>query len=189
VHGKRSRQIRLAIWGLRPAWMADPKARGLTNARAETIDEKRSFRKPFERRRCIVPADGFYEWFAADADDGKKAVKQPYFFRPADHGVLGMAGLADYWRDPDTETWIPTYTIITTTATNDAGLVHDRMPMIVTADRWDDWLDPTLTSPADARALMAPPRKGSLDIYPVSTAVNTVKNNGPGLLERIDLAA
>lgn len=100
-----------------------------------------------------------------------------------------MAGLVDYWREPDTELWIPTYTIITTTATDDAGMVHDRMPMVITPDRWDDWLDPALTSPADARALMAPPQPGSLDICPVSTAVNTVRNNGPSLVEPIELAA
>jgi len=180
-----ARQLRLAVWGQRPKWIKDVKKRGLTNARAESVDEKPSFRTAFAQRRCIVPADGFYEWFTESPDDGGKPVKQPYFFRPADGAVLAMAGLLDWWHDPESDLWTPTYSIITTSATDDAGMVHDRMPMIVTADRWEAWLDPAVTDPIEARSLMTAPLNGVLDIYPVSKAVGSVRNNGPQLVESI----
>jgi putative SOS response-associated peptidase YedK len=185
------RQLRLAKFGLTPAWMKDAKkGRPLIDARAETIDDKPTFRRPFAQRRCLVPADGFFEWFESTTPDGK-TYKQPYFFRPADGSVLAMAGIVEWWHDPDADEklWTPTYSIITTQATDDAGMVHDRMPMIVTADRWDAWLDPQLTQPEGIRQLMGPPAPGSLQIYPVSTAVNLSRNNGPQLIEPITLAA
>jgi putative SOS response-associated peptidase YedK len=179
------RQLRLARWGITPAWMAKSGTKGkpLSNARAETIAEKKTFQRPFERRRCIVAADGFYEWFATD--DSTKA-KQPFFFRPKDGLVLAMAGIVEWWHEPDDKTlWIPTFSIITTTATDDAGKVHDRMPMTIPADRWDGWLDPDLTDTATALKLMTPPAKGSLDIYPVDRAVGNVRNNSAALTQPI----
>ncbi|WP_027346381.1 SOS response-associated peptidase [Hamadaea tsunoensis] len=180
------RQLRLATWGITPVWMAKAgkKGRPLTNARAETIDEKPTFRRPFEQRRCLVPADGFYEWFA------EAGGKQPYFFRPVDGAVLAMAGIVEWWHDPENKTlWFPTFSVITTKATDDAGKVHDRMPMTVQPDRWDAWLDPGLTDAAKVRRLMAAPAKGSLDIFPVSKAVNVSKNNGPGLVEPAEIGS
>jgi putative SOS response-associated peptidase YedK len=179
------RQIRLAQWGLRPGWMKD--GRGFPNARAETLSEKRSFRTPLTKRRCLVPCDGFYEWFTADASEGGTPTKQPYFFTPHDGSVLAMAGLVEYAHDPkQPELWTPTYTIITTTATDDAGLVHERMPMTVTPDNWAAWLDPAMTDVAEAQTLMAPPASGSLKIYKVGTAVNKSTNNGPELIKPLD---
>ena len=186
------RQLRMAKWGITPVWMAKAGKTGrpLNNARAETIGEKPTFRRPFEKRRCLVPADGFFEWFPGTDKDGKE-YKQPFYFRPTDGDVFAMAGIVEWWHEPDTDEklWIPTFSIITTAATDDAGKVHDRMPMTVLADRWDAWLDPDLTDAATVRHLMAAPAKGSLDIFPVSRAVSTSKNNGPALIEPIELPA
>jgi putative SOS response-associated peptidase YedK len=182
------RQLRLSRWGLVPPWAKDAK-RGINNARAETVHEKPSFRRAFAHRRCLIPADGFYEWFPIDqAQNAGKPLKQPYFLRPTDGSVLAMAGIYEYWRSPDLpdddpHPWIPTFTIITTTATDDVGHLHERMPMAVTPEHWDAWLDPALSAVDDVRALMAPPARGSLEIFPVSTAVNNVRNNGPHLLD------
>jgi putative SOS response-associated peptidase YedK len=178
------RQLRLAKWGIRPSWLKQ--STGLTNARAETVAEKPTFRKAFARQRCLVTADGFYEWFVTDADG-----KQPFYFRPADEGVLTMAGLVEFAKetgDDGAEFWVPTYTIITTTANDEAGRVHNRMPMVVSQRNWEAWLDPQITGPDEARALMAPPQPGELEIYAVSAAVNNVRNNGPHLLERVTVA-
>lgn len=176
------RQVRLALWGLRPRWLKDD-ARGFANARAETLAEKKSFAKPFAAGRILVPADGFFEWFSEEPEGGGKPIKQPYFFSPADGGVLAMAGLVQYAKDPRRPgEEIATYTIITTTATDDVGLVHDRMPMIIRPENWAAWLDPAMTDLDTAQALMAPPGAGSLTIHKVSTDVNKATNNGPQLI-------
>ncbi|NUT36522.1 MAG: SOS response-associated peptidase [Hamadaea sp.] len=176
------RQIQLALWGLRPRWLKED-ARGFANARAETLAEKRSFSKPFARGRILVPMDGFYEWFVETPEGGGKAVKQPYYFTPKDGAVLAMAGLVQYAKDPrNPDREIATYTIITTTATDDVGLVHDRMPMIIRPENWAEWLNPAMTDLDTAQALMAPPGAGLLDIFKVSTEVNKSSNNGPQLI-------
>lgn len=188
------RELRVLRWGLVPSWAKD-RRKGFNNARAETVHEKPSFRRAFKARRCLLPLEGFYEWFpVAGQEDAKKPVKQPYFLRPNDGGVLAVAGLYEFWRDPDLadddpELWRPRFTIITTQATDDVGHIHDRMPMVITPDHWEAWLDPRLSEVDEVRALMAPPAPGSLDIYPVSTAVNVVRNNGPQLIERVEIAA
>jgi putative SOS response-associated peptidase YedK len=186
------RQLRNLRWGLIPSW-AKSKGKfgsGLINARAETVHEKPSFRRAFTSRRLLLPIDGFYEWFPLEGQEGvKKPVKQPYLLRPADGGVLALAGLYETWRDPEApedEAPIARFTIITTTATDDLGYVHDRMPMVIVPDNWEAWLDPRLSDVEEIRALMGPPREGSLEIFPVSTEVNSIRNNGPQLTERVE---
>jgi putative SOS response-associated peptidase YedK len=121
----------------------------MINARAETVHEKPAFRRGFKSRRLLIPVDGFYEWFPTQQlGKSGKPLKQPFYIHPANpHDVLALAGLYEFWRDPDKADddpgkWLTSFTIITTTATDDVGRIHDRMPMAVTPDNWDQWLDP-----------------------------------------------
>ena len=189
----QERQLRAVRWGLVPSWAKDPSIGSrMINARLETVAQKPAFRKAFASRRCIVPADGYYEWYVTDQTGPRgKPVKQPFFIRPRDGGVLAMAGLYEIWRDrtvEDTEAsgaWRWTCTVITTTAEDDLGRIHDRMPLMVEPDRWGDWLDPT--HPA-ALTLLEPAAPGLLEAYPVSTRVGNVRNNGPELIEPLPLS-
>ncbi len=197
---RAARELRVVRWGLVPFWAKDPKIGSrLINARAETVDSKPAFRQAFKRRRCLLPADGYYEWQrpggaggSTDEPGGKGGgAKQPYFITSGDGGPLAFAGLYELWRDaalPDDHerAWLWTATIITTSAPDDLGQIHDRMPMVIAPDRWSDWLDPACDDPADLMALLAPAASGGLISYPVSTAVNSVRNNGPQLIERIE---
>jgi putative SOS response-associated peptidase YedK len=175
-----TRELRVARWGLVPFWAKDVSIGArLINARVETAHEKPAFRRAFARHRCLVPADGYYEW-QATGDGGK----QPHFIRPADGGVLVMAGLYEVWRSPDAAGGrLLSCTIITTEATDDVGRIHDRMPMLVEPDRFGAWLDPDLTHPDEVRSLLVPAAAGRLESHPVSTAVNKVTNNGPELVK------
>lgn len=171
-----SRKLVGLRWGLVPGWAKDASgAARLINARVETVAEKPSFRKAFTSRRCILPADGYYEWRPETA--GGRAVKQPYFLHPRDGGSLGMAGIYEFWRGPDG--WLATASVITTSATDEAGWLHDRMPMVV-ADV-DSWLDPGIRDTGAALALLSAPT--SLEIRRVSRAVNKVSNDGPHLVD------
>jgi putative SOS response-associated peptidase YedK len=191
-----ARELRVVRWGLVPFWAKDPKIGSrMINARAETVDSKPAFRHAFKRRRCLLPADGYYEWQLPDGsseDEPKgKGAKQPYFITRSDDGPLAFAGLYELWRDAalpeDHErAWLWTATIITTSAPDELGKIHDRMPMVIEPDRWPDWLDPANNDPADLRALLAPAAVSGLISYPVSTAVNAVRNNGPQLIERLE---
>lgn len=172
-----------------PSWAKDLSfGAWAINARMETVHEKPSFRTAFAKRRCLLPADAYYEWEAVPARDGKKAYKQPYLIAP-EQGAMTMAGLYEFWRDPahrdDPDAWVATCTIITTDATDAAGRVHPRMPLTVAPEHWADWLDPRHQHVADLRALLEQPDGGHLAVAPVSTAVNSVRNNGPHLLDPI----
>jgi putative SOS response-associated peptidase YedK len=195
-----ARELRVVRWGLVPFWAKDPKIGSrLINARAETVASKPAFRHAFKRNRCLLPADGYYEWQRPDGTEsdvpgGKSGggAKQPYFITRGDGGPLAFAGLYELWRDrelPDDHerAWLWTATIITTSAPDELGKIHDRMPMVITPDRWSDWLDPALNDPADLMALLAPAAATGLISYPVSTAVNSVRHNGAELIERIEL--
>ena len=185
-----ARELRVVRWGLVPSWAKDPSIGGrLINARAETVDSKPAFRKAFARRRCLLPADGYYEWQPVEV--GGRTVKQPYFISRRDGGPLAMAGIYEFWRDrsrPDDHerAWLWTAAIITTSAPDELGRIHDRMPMIIDEKSWADWLDPASDDPADLRALLVPAAAGGLDWHPVSTEVNSVRHNGPGLIEPIE---
>jgi putative SOS response-associated peptidase YedK len=183
-----ARELRVVRWGLVPSWAKDRSIGSrLINARAETVDSKPAFRRAFARRRCLLPADGYYEW---QRQDGAGGAKQPYFICRGDGGPLAFAGLYELWRDParpqdDELSWLWTATIITTSAPDDLGRIHDRMPMVIQPDSWADWLDPATDDPGDLMALLVPAASDGLISYPVSTAVNSVRNNGPRLIERV----
>jgi putative SOS response-associated peptidase YedK len=188
-----TRELRVVRWGLVPFWAKDPSIGSrLINARAETVDSKPAFRRAFTRRRCLLPADGYYEWQArSGVADRPASGKQPYYICRADGGPLAFAGLYELWRDsalPDDHdrAWLWTATIITTSAPDDLGMIHDRMPMVIEPDRWAAWLDPANNDPAELRTLLAPAVAGGLTSYPVSTAVNSVRHNGPELIERAE---
>ncbi len=187
------RELAVVRWGLVPSWAKDPSIGSrLINARMETVADKPAFRRAFARRRCLLPADGYYEWYTpGDGPKGArgKPLKQPFFIHPADGGVLAMAGLYELWRDPiraddDPRRWLMTATVLTTTAEDAVGMIHDRMPLLVEPERWSEWLDPGLDgSTTDLTSLLVPAAPGRLDAYPVSTDVNAVRNNGPHLVE------
>ncbi|MFE9255482.1 SOS response-associated peptidase [Streptomyces sp. NPDC006879] len=204
------RQLRVLKWGLVPSWAKNPEgAARMINARAETLHEKPSFRRPFAQRRCLIPADGYYEWVTGSDErqlevEGKKkrARKQPYFVTPADGSVFAMAGIYEFWRDrtlPDAHplAWWVTCSVITTEAETTPLAVspaegpraladiHPRMPLMLTPERWDAWLDPSRTDPELLRGLLDPPPGGLMRAFAVSSAVSNVRNNGPELVEEL----
>jgi putative SOS response-associated peptidase YedK len=187
--GEITRQLRPLRWGLVPSWAKSLSTGAkMINARVETVAEKPAYRRAFAKRRCLLPADGFYEWQAVKAAGTGRTRKQPYFISPEDGQIMALAGLYEYWRDPDVPdgdpgAWWTTCTIITTDATDAAGHVHPRMPLAIAADDWSAWLDPAHQDPGELRALLAAPAAGHLDARAVSTAVNNVRNNGPHLLD------
>ncbi|MDQ7993298.1 MAG: SOS response-associated peptidase [Propionicimonas sp.] len=167
-------------WGLVPSWSKDAGGGArMINARVETVAEKPAFRRAFATRRCLLPADGYYEWYTtAQTDRRGKPVKQPFFIHPTDGGLYVMAGLYEFWKAPD-GSWLSTCTIITTTATDALGQLHDRMPMVVAREAWDDWLDAGYDG--DPRELLRVPVP-DLEAYAVSRAVGQVANNSPELV-------
>ena len=176
------RQLSVMRWGLVPSWAKDASmASRMINARAETVATKPSFRHAFAKQRCIVPADGFYEWQAGHVDSAGKPRKQPFFVRPVDGTSLPMAGLYELWHDPskfgqDDEILI-TCTILTTRATDEFASIHDRMPVVIQSRNWDAWLDRDLTNKEQVASLLEPAGALELELYPVGTAVNSVRNN------------
>jgi putative SOS response-associated peptidase YedK len=184
--GPQERELRLVRWGLVPSWAKDTSGGArLINARSETVAVKPSFRAAFARRRCLIPADGYYEWMT----EGK--AKQPFYIHRADGGVLAFAGIYELWRnsqvpDDHEDAWYWSASIITTQATDEIGRIHDRTPMIIDPESWADWLDPANHEKELMLAAMRPATlsgPGGLASYPVSTAVNSVRNNGPSLIE------
>jgi putative SOS response-associated peptidase YedK len=191
-HGASERQLRSVRWGLVPFWAKDPSVGNkMINARMETVHEKPAYRRPFASRRCLLPADGYFEWYATEQKTkAGKPVKQPFFIHPADGAVLAMAGLYEVWRDKtrdddDPQRFLWSCTVITTSAEDSVGHIHDRMPLMVERDRWASWLDPAVHDPDTLKQLLVPAAPGRLEAYPVSTAVNSVRNNGPELLDAL----
>ncbi|HET6153139.1 MAG TPA: SOS response-associated peptidase [Marmoricola sp.] len=196
------RQVRVLNWGLVPSWAKDPKIGSrMINARMETVAEKPAYRRAFEKRRAILPADGYYEWYSQaplvePGRDAKaaKPKKQPFYIRPQDGSILAMAGLYELWRDPtktddDPLRWKWTCTVITTDATDDLGRIHDRMPLMVAPDAYDAWLDLSPRGPDELLSLLQPAVPGLLEAYPVRSLVSNVANNGPELIEPLPLEA
>ena len=190
--GASERQLRSVRWGLVPFWAKDPSiGNKMINARMETVHEKPAYRRPFASRRCLLPADGYFEWYTTEQKTkAGKPVKQPFFIHPADGGVLAMAGLYEVWRDKtrdddDPQRFLWSCTVITTSAEDSVGHIHDRMPLMVERDRWASWLDPSVDDPDTLKQLLVPAAPGRLEAYPVSTAVNSVRNNGPELLDAL----
>lgn len=178
------RELLTARWGLVPSWAKDPSIGSrMINARSETVAEKPSFKRAFGRRRALVPADGYFEWYAGQPQEGqKKPTKQPFYITPKDGSVLAMAGLYEFWKDRDADEWLITFTILTTTAEDDLGHVHERMPLFLEPDAYDEWLDPAPRGTDELLGLLVPAAPGRLDAFAVSTAVNNVRNNGPELI-------
>jgi putative SOS response-associated peptidase YedK len=178
------RTLRLMRWGLVPFWAKDPSVGSrMINARAETAAGKPAFRTALAKRRCLVPADGWYEW----RRNGK--VKEPFFMTGPDSASLAFAGIWESWRDkkdPDADPLI-TFSIVTTAATGRLTEIHDRMPLLVPPRNWAGWLDP---DSADVDGLLAPSPDvvDSLELRPVSDKVNNVRNNGAELLDRVGSA-
>lgn len=204
------RSLRVARWGLVPGWAKDPSVGSrMINARVETLTTKSAFRKAAASRRCLVPAEGYFEWQeqeqeqagAEGAEDAAvptagrrsrrpKQPKQPFWIHPADGGPLAFAGLYEFWRDreradDDPLRWLVTMTIVTGGApTDDPALaaIHDRRPVILDPSRWGPWLDPATSDPDTVLDLLHDPAP-SLVATPVSTQVNTVGTDGPQLIE------
>ena len=181
------RVLRVVRWGLVPSWAKSPSIGSrMINARMETVAEKPAFRKAFAARRCLLPADGYFEWYGE-----VKGRKQPFFIRPADGDVLAMAGLYELWRNPGAaegeDPWLWSATVLTTRATDDLGQIHDRMPLLVEKPRYAEWLDPSSSDPDALARLLVPAAPGLLRAYPVSTEVNNVKNDDPHLVEPIEV--
>jgi putative SOS response-associated peptidase YedK len=169
------RQFALVRWGLIPAWVKDPqKFTLLINARGESAAEKPAFRNAMKRRRCLFPADGFYEW----KRDGEK--KQPYFVRLKSGAPMAFAGLWESWMGPNGEEQ-ESAAIVTTTASRSIAHIHDRMPVIVPPEAFDFWLDPNVDAQM-ATAVIQPAPDALLDSYEVSSAVNRTANDNPALL-------
>ena len=168
-------------WGLIPNWSKDP-AMGarMINARAETVADKPSFRAPFKRRRCLIPVDGFYEW----RTEGKG--KQPYFICMEDRDPFAFAGLWEYWMGADGSE-VETCTIVTTTANGKLTPIHNRMPVILDSEDFDPWL----RGGVDQATRLMKPYAGYREIsyFPVGKAVSNARNEGPGLIEPIELEA
>lgn len=171
------RQLRAARWGLVPSWAPDTKRAGkLINARAETVTELPAFRSAARRRRCLVPADGWYEW--APREDGPG--RQPTYLTPSDGSVLAFAGLYEIW-GPDR---LLTSSIVTTAAAGQLTAVHHRMPLMLPRSCWASWLDPERADIAD---LLVPDLSlvEAMELRPVGAAVGNVANDGPGLIARV----
>jgi len=190
------RQLRVLRWGLVPSWAKDPSiGNRMINARMETVAEKPAYKRAFAVRRCLLPADGYFEWYPTEEKTkAGKPKKQPFFIHPVDGGVLAMAGLYEIWKDPtraedDPELFRWTCTVLTTQAEDDLGHIHDRMPLMVPRDRWGAWLDPALSDRDQLLPLLEPAAPGRLEAFPVSTLVSNVRNNGPELLEPLPLGA
>jgi putative SOS response-associated peptidase YedK len=193
THGEETqprRSLRILRWGLVPSWAKDPSiGNRMINARLETAAQKPAYRRAFSRRRCLVPADGYYEWYTPEASPGgAKPRKQPFYIHSQDGSSLAPAGLYEFWKPPDAdpddpESWLTTMTLLTTTAPDATGRIHDRAPLMIDRAHWASWLDPQTTDPSEVMDLLVPAAPGPLEAYPVSTAVNNVANNGARLVE------
>ena len=171
-----ARHFRLMRWGLLPSWVKDPREFALLiNARAETVLEKPAFKNAIKRRRCLVPADGYYEWQASGPG------KRPYFISRRDGAPMGLAGLAETWIGPNGEE-LDTVAIITAAASADLATLHHRVPVTIGADDFERWLDCGADDAESMMALLKPPREGEFAWYEVSTRVNRVANDDAQLI-------
>jgi len=191
VESELVRTLTIARWGLIPSWSRDASIGAKTiNARIETVAEKPAFRSAFKSRRCIVPADGYYEWYTRSAEDAASVPpRQPFYIHRTDKKSLAMAGLYEFWHDPVSGDSLTTATVITTNAVGHIARIHDRMPVLLPTDRIEPWLD---SSEQDLRSLLellsVPEADQDLVAVPVSRQVNAVRNNDVGLIEPIPFA-
>jgi len=179
-----ARRMAVHHWGLVPFWAKDPSVGSrMINARAEGLADKGAFKRAFRERRCIVPVDGFYEW---QAIPGQKA-KQPYFIHRRDDQPLAFAGLWESWRGADRsrDDRLRSATIITTAANDTMAPIHDRMPVVLPASDWDQWLDPDNTNLDLLGQLLVPAPSELLVLRRVGSEVGNVRNDGPHLIEAV----
>lgn len=194
IRDETQRTLRRVKWGLVPSWSKDASGGArMINARSETAADKPAFRRALASRRCILPADGWYEWQRRDTDTGK--TKQPYFTCYQDGSSIAMAGIWEFWK-PKEEKLLEEYpdglvtvAVLTTEAVGDLADIHDRMPLVLDPADWDAWLNPDADAKDESVArLLAPPSATLVDrmeLRPVSNRVNNVRNNGPELLEAL----
>lgn len=173
-------------WGLVPFWAKDPSVGNrMINARAEGLASKNAYRKAYRSRRCIVPVDGFYEWKKIPG----QRTKQPYFIHRPDHEPMALAGLWEQWRAPGAEAdeseVLRSTTIVTTTPNEPMSAVHDRMPVILPANAWAEWLDPDNADVETLGRLLVPAPPEIISMHPVSTEVGNVRNRGEHLIEAV----
>ena len=165
------RELSLMRWGLIPSWAKDTSgAARMINARSETASTKPAFRDPLKFRRCLIPADGFYEW------QRRGSAKQPFCFEVGDGGLFAFAGLWERWCDPSGQ-WVKSCSILTTTPNAVTSAVHDRMPVILRKDDYDMWLDPGMTDVQVVSELLTPYDARLMRSYPISTRINHVAND------------
>jgi putative SOS response-associated peptidase YedK len=192
-------------WGLVPRWAKDPKIGSkMINARSETLATKNAYKSAYKRRRCIIPADGFYEWQRLPDPSGKSKRKQPHYIRHPEGEPLAIAGLWEVWRGPKkppktaegeegqagsgtadeapAEESLRSCTIITTSPNEPMAKLHDRMPVLLPASAWDEWLNPDNDDLETLGKLLVPAPPEVITTYPVSTQVNSVRNKGPELI-------
>ena len=190
--GPTKRALTMVRWGLVPSW-AESTAIGdkLINARAETITEKAAYKRAFQRRRCIVPADAFYEWRPSKSTSTKRPPRQPYLVHRRDGEPLAFAGLWEIWRDetipdPDApDAWVRSCVIVTTRANSLLEPIHDRMPVVLDESLWDTWLDPETDDVGALESMLVPAPDDWFEVYPVSTRVNTPDNNDADLVKPV----
>ena len=178
VQREERRAVTSYHWGLIPHWAKDAKVGSrMFNARAETLTTSPAFRDAFNRKRCLVPVDSFYEW------KREGTVRQPYRVVRRDGRPLALAGLWAGWRDPIADTVRRTFTIVTTTPNEALADLHDRMPVVIDEAAWDRWLEPTPADPGELLGLLLVPNESvDLEVYPVARLVNDVRRNGPELI-------
>jgi len=197
-----TRVLSLVRWGLVPSWAKDlSMGDRMINARSESVASKPAFRRAFGKRRCIVPADAFYEWKKVGegahgapgrASSGRRAPRQPYCIRRRDGEPLAFAGLWEIWRDPAIDdadapdAWVRSCTIITTRANGVLAPIHDRMPVVLDEESWDEWLDPANHDLDALGALLVPAPDDWVEAYPVSTRVNSPRNNDADLVTQAE---
>ena len=171
-----ARHFRLMRWGLMPAWVKDPKKFTLLiNARSETVQDKPAFKNAIRRRRCLIPADGYYEWHVS-ADR-----KRPYFIYRADRKPFGLAGVAETWVGPNGEE-VDTVAIVTAPASPDLAVLHHRVPVTIAPDAFDRWLDCSSDSAEGVMAMLTGPEEGEFAWHEISTRVNSADNDDAQLL-------
>jgi len=196
--GRPVRQLRLLTWGLVPSWAKDVRmGMRMINARAETVLESGAFARAARARRCLVPADGWYEWQASPTvtDAKGKPRKQPFFIHRGDEQPLAFAGLYEFWRDPavagpdDPSAWLTSFTVLTTPAEPGLDRIHDRQPLVLEPADWGRWLDPRVTDPDEVAGMLAFRQPGRFAAYPVSTAVNGSAGRGAQLLDPLPVQA
>ena len=181
-----TRQFILMRWGFIPGWVKDPKDFPLViNIRSESAAEKPSFRAALARRRCLMPADGFYEWHRLG--EGRRQENRPYLFRRPDRGFFAFAALWETWHSPDGSE-IDTVAMVTGPANGQMAAIHHRSPVILAPEAYDAWLDPA-SEPAELRPLLRPPPDDFLEMIRLGDAVNKVANDGPELQQPFDPAS